>query len=223
MDSVSELECALDKARKRETQVIRDLSAGRLDRRSQEYGAALAAVLDLERRLAAAKRKPYAVPFDFPVRWDIGAPLPHVFANDYKAFLTFYVNEPDPNWDGTYVTVKDPGTGEQESLALVEFRGCNAVKLGFPNDEVFHGHYLHGHGQDSYTAQVVKNSPWIEENRAVNSVHDRFNAEPGSRLTHYVLWFHDSTFECVAESYDVELYQTSMRNLAAEIVMKLLS
>src|SRR5437868_4549123 len=87
----------------------------------EEYLAASEAVLRLERELAAAKGEEHAVPLDFPVRWDIGAPLPHVIQNDYKTFLTFYVREPDPDWDGSYVTVKDPGDGAVESLALVEF------------------------------------------------------------------------------------------------------
>lgn len=47
--------------------------------------------LDLERKLAAAKGEAYANTFDFPVRWDVGAPMPHVFANEYGVFLTFLV------------------------------------------------------------------------------------------------------------------------------------
>lgn len=223
MDSINELKLALDKARKREEQNIRDVSNGRLDFQSQEYIDAEMAVLDLERQLAAVKDEPYAVPCDFPIKWDVGAPLPHLFASDNKTFLTFYVDIPDPNWDGTYCTVKDPGDGKCESLAIVEFKRCHAVKLGDPNDEVHHGHSLHGQGQVGYTAQIVKNSPWIEELRLVNSVHSCYDARSWEALDHYVFWFHDSTFECVAESYEVKLYQSSMCDLAAEVVTKLLN
>jgi hypothetical protein len=88
-----------------------------------EYHGALESVLKLERELAAAKGEEHAIPLDFPVRWDIGAPLPHIIQNDSKTFLTFYLSEPDPNWDGTYVTVKNPRDGSVEALALVEFLG----------------------------------------------------------------------------------------------------
>src|SRR5262249_48677743 len=71
----------------------------------EEYWSAHNAVLRLERELAAAKGEEYAIPMDFPVKWDIGAPLPHVLQNDWKAFLTFYVRVPDPGWDGIYVTI----------------------------------------------------------------------------------------------------------------------
>ena len=95
----------------------------------EEFLAAHEVVLKLERLLAAARGEEHAVPLDFPVRWDIGAPLPHVIQNDYKTFLTFYIREPDPDWDGSYVTVKNPGDGSVESLALVEFIGCTQQSL----------------------------------------------------------------------------------------------
>jgi len=222
MSSIRELKQALDEARKRRDRAIRDVTAGKLGSRSGEYWAVRREVLDLERQVASAKGEPHAVPCDFPVQWDTGAPLPHLFTNDYRAFLTFYVRQVDPNWDGTYCTVKDPSNGSLESLALVEFEGCCAAKLGSPNEEVFHGHYLHERGLDPCTAQIVKNSPWIEELRAVNAVHKLFDPNEWETLNHYVLWFHDSTFECVAESFRVELHETSMRELATMVVSKLL-
>jgi hypothetical protein len=188
-----------------------------------ECHAALESVLKLERELAAAKGEEHAVPVDFPIRWDIGAPLPHVIQNDYKTFLTFYVNEPDPNWDGTYVTVKDPRDGSVESLALVEFLGCVSAKLGAPNDEVFEGHPLSGKGLDGYTAQRVVNSKWLTELEAINSVHSCYDPTLWRKLNHYVFWLHDTTFECVAESFKVEVFRESMADLLARVCQRLLT
>lgn len=115
--------------------------------------------------------EPFAVPCDFPVKWDVGAPLPFLLCNDYRTFLTFYLNEPDPNWDGTYVTVVDPASSEAASLCLVTFNNCVSAKLGHPNDEAQHGHLLAGRGAEGYTAQIVRNSPWIGEVAKINSVH----------------------------------------------------
>jgi hypothetical protein len=188
-----------------------------------ECDAAESAYLGLERELAALKGEEYAVPLDFPVKWDAGAPLPHVIQNDYKTFLTFYLGVPDPNWDGTYVTIKDPGAGTEESLALVEFDRCIAAKLGSPNDEVFHGHPLHGKGMDGYTAQKVVSSRWLAELEAVNKVHRYYDADSWRKRNHYVFWFHDSTFECIAESFRVELFQDNMANLLALVCERILS
>src|SRR5262249_12255642 len=95
--------------------------------------------------------------------------------------------------------------------------GVAAVKLGTPNDEVFSGHPLHGRGMDGYTAQVICNSPWIAELETINKVHSDYNEARWRALKHYVFWFHDSTFECVAENYAVEVYSESMSDLMRRV------
>jgi hypothetical protein len=146
--SIDEVKGRLAVAQDRLERAIKALTRTHKGGEWEEYQAAKQDKLDLERELAAAKGEEHAVPLDLPVRWDIGAPLPHVIQNDDKTFLTFYVQETDPGWDGSYVTVKDPRDGSVESLALVEFfRSCSA-KLGSPNDEVFKGHPLSGKGLD---------------------------------------------------------------------------
>ena len=221
--SIHEIEEQLSVARQRLERAAKALATRHQGGEDAEYWAADAAVLRLERKLAAAKGQEHAVPVNFPVKWDAGAPLPYLFRNDYRCFLTFYVREHDPGWDGSYVTVKDPGSGNEESLALVEFIGCVSAKLGSPNDEVFEGHPLYGKGLDGYTAQQVVNSRWLAELKAINSVHRCYNPDRWRRLHHYVLWFHDTTFECVAESFQVELHRDSMANLLVHVCERLLS
>jgi CRISPR/Cas system-associated endoribonuclease Cas2 len=77
-------------------------------------------------------------------------------------------------------------------------------------------------GLDSYTAQVVQNSRWIAELENINKVHSGYREDRWRELTHYVFWFHDSTFECIAESYEVEVFQESVSNLLAEACSRLL-
>ena len=221
--STDEIEKRLADARDRLDRAIKALAPKHRGGEWGQYLAANEAVLRLERELAAAKGEEHAVPLDFPVRWDTGAPLPHVIQNDYKTFLTFYVREPDPDWDGSYVIVKDPGDGSVESLALVEFFGCSSAKLGSPNDEVFGGHPLSGKGLDGYTAQRVVNSRWMAELEAINSVHCRYDHARWRNLNHYVFWFHDTTFECVAESFRVEVFRESMVDLLARVCQRLLT
>ena len=188
----------------------------------EEFHAASDEVLRLERALAESRNEPYAVPFGFPVKWDIGAPMPFLLCNDYRACLTFYVDDPDPNWDGTYVNVVEPQSAERVKLCLVEFEHCASAKLGHPNDEVQNGHPLAGKGLEGYTAQIVKNSPWLREVAKTNSAHEYDDPGRWELMNHYVFWFHDSTFECLAESYKVEVTCETLTELLSRVQQRLL-
>lgn len=64
--------------------------------------------MEAERALAAACGEEHAVSVDLGVRWSGGAPLPHLLSSGHRTFVAFYLDEPDPDWDGTYVHVVDP-------------------------------------------------------------------------------------------------------------------
>ena len=53
----------------------------------EEFEVASADVLTIERELAYAKGEEYADISDFPIKWDIGAPMPHIVANEHQRFL----------------------------------------------------------------------------------------------------------------------------------------
>jgi hypothetical protein len=179
-------------------------------------------VLKFERELAAAKGEEYAVTIDCP-RWDVGAPLPHLLQNDYKALLVYCVGDDDPDWDGSYVSVRDPAADAQENLVLVQFERVASTRFGDPNDEVLNGHRLYGRGQEGYRAQIVRNSRWKSELESVNRVHPRYDPQVWKDLSHYVFWFHDSTFECVAGSFGVERHRETFRALLVRAIERLYS
>jgi hypothetical protein len=104
---------------------------------------------------------------------------------------------------------------------VVEFEWCHSATLGAPNDEVLHGHPLSGRGLKSYTAQAVKNSPWIAKLQEINSIHRQYNPSRWTDLNHYVFWFHDSTFECIARSFRVELFHETFNGLLSLICLRL--
>lgn len=54
----------------------------------EEFAAAQEALLEAERALAAAQNEPYAVPIEFPVQWDTGAP-PICFRTTVGRFSCF--------------------------------------------------------------------------------------------------------------------------------------
>ena len=176
-----------------------------------DYESVHAEILSLERKLAAERIEEFAETIDFPVKWDIGAPMPHLLANGYRTFLLFYLKDSYSEGSRT------------ESVALVQFHRCLSAKLGDPNEEVFHGHPLEGKGLEPYTAQIVRNSKWIHELEAINKVHSPYNPEFWRSLNHYILWFHDDTFECVAKSYEVEVFQKSMDEVFGEAAKRILA
>src|SRR5262249_46337690 len=120
-------------------------------------------------------------------------------------------------------TMKDPAAEQLESLGLVEFEFCCSARLGAPNDEVFKGHPLDRRGREPYSAQRVVNSRWLKELEAINSVHSLYRPESWRDLTHFIFWFHDSTFECVARSYAVKTHRTTFRALLGLMVDRLIS
>ncbi len=166
--------------------------------------AAREAVLEAERALAASRNEPHAVPLEFPVQWDTGAPLPFLLQNDYRTFLVFAQRDVAPRRDGTSPRSRNADDPNPGQLAIVEFRRCVCTRMGTPNEEVFRGHPLSGSGFEGYRPLSVRNSTWIRELEAMNAVHPRFNPRSWSGLSHYIFGFHDSTFECVAKSFVVE-------------------
>lgn len=152
--SIPELEAALRVAQERVSRTTETDPRTRMVRVSsfEDSRVACDAKLQAERNLAAAKGEPHAVPIDFPVSWDVGAPLPYLLQNDHQSYLTIFVRDVDPDWDGSNVSVRRPDSNLKEKLAVVEFERCLCTKMGAPTDEVLHGHPLNGKGLAGYQA-----------------------------------------------------------------------
>jgi hypothetical protein len=149
-------------------------------------------------------------------RPDVGAPLPTILADDTTLLLAYLVSEPDPNWDGGYATSVSI---ESEGLvAIVRFRFPRAHIFGPPNDEAFHGHPLAGRGLGPYAVWEVRHSSWIRQLERMNAVHPYHRSEQFAAYRHFIFAFHDSTFECVAEDFEVSVQPGSIRAALAKMV-----
>jgi hypothetical protein len=84
---INELERSLQVAVERLQRAISALAPKHKGGEWEEYHAAHQEVLRLERQLAAAKGEEYAEPCGFPLKWDAGAPMPHLMVNDNRALL----------------------------------------------------------------------------------------------------------------------------------------
>ena len=176
-----------------------------------------------ERRLAAAKGEEHAVPLDFPIQWGVGYPHPFMVSNERKTLLAFTVPETLRSRSSVDAGSEGEGTIRGERLAVVSFELCRWASLGGPNDEVHDGHPLSGKGLDSHTAQLVVNSRKLAELEGINSVHTQYHPNQWSDVNHYIFWFHDSTFECLASGFSVERFEGSRPDLLKIVCERLLT
>jgi hypothetical protein len=130
----------------------------------------------------------------------------------------FYVEERDPTWDGTYVRMVGVESSD-EMAAVVKFERPSIHTFGPPNDEAFAGHRLASKGLRPYGAFEILNSQWIRQLEKMNSVHPMHDPQrymEGKR--HFILTFHDTTFECIARGHSVELTRGSIKELLSKHV-----
>lgn len=147
-----------------------------------------------------------------------GAPQPIVFSNEQRLLLAYSCSDED---EGPYDSVQIMTEESAGKVALIEFRLPCIHMFGAPNDEAFTGHPLAQKGLQPYGAFEIEDSSWIRELAVMNRVHGRHNESRYGRLKHYAFSFHDSTFECVAESYAANLREGSLRDLMSEMLQRL--
>jgi len=196
-----DLQRALDAARGELAAAAKALAPKHKGGEWERFRTAQDRCIALERDLARSVGDECAVDVSWPAPWDVGAPLPHVIASGLRTFVIYQQRERDPGWDGSYATMVDPAVPEQRLIAVVEFQRCLVHKFGSPNDEALEGHRLHGRGLVPYRAHTVERSRWLVEQERMNRVHPQHRPEAFRDFVHYVLAFHDETFECLAKGY----------------------
>lgn len=144
----------------------------------------------------------------------IGAPCPMIIDDEFHLVLGFYLEVRDDNWDGTTVRVVSPDS-QGEPHAIVNFTHPVAHLHGPPNDEAFSGHPLHKRGLGPYGAFEIKNSTWLNLLMKMNRVHPCHKDERFKDYKHFIFSFHDTTFECIAEGYELSMGRGSLREAMA--------
>ncbi len=84
---------------------------------------------------------------------------------------------------------------------IVAFTGVLLHRCGYPNDEAIEGHQLGGRGLECYSAMEVLHSAWPRELERQNRIHPHAQEGEFGHLRHFVITFHDSTFECLAAGF----------------------
>lgn len=141
----------------------------------------------------------------------VGAPCPMLLADEHSLRLAFYVEEGQlaATWANT-PSVPAASDDSDELCAVVAFDSVYAHMFGPPNDEAFSGHPLSSRGLSPYGAFEIDRSSWLQSLIRMNSVHPYHRPERFSEFKHFVLSFHDTTFECLAKSFSVSLHRGSV-------------
>ena len=172
------------------------------------------------------EKKEYAEKINFPIIMDTGTPEPRVICNGLKTLVIFCVRDDFNPFEKELAKEQFQLTPEHkkkripDAYALIQFNHCLIHKFGTPNDEALNGHPLWKKGLSFYSWHKVHNSSWIEEIKNINRVHPKFNENHWLNHTHYIITFHDETFECIAESYELLTIDT-LDNLINQIFKKI--
>lgn len=123
---------------------------------------------------------------DVPWDPDAGAPQPVVFQREGHPARVVYLpsDAAPPSW---------------LPLAVLRFPRCEILKFGYPNDEALAGHPLYAHGLGAYGIFEVIESSWLETIHEQNRVSFPDGGFMPSGGRHFVVTFHDTTFECIAD------------------------
>jgi hypothetical protein len=135
---------------------------------------------------------------------EFGAPLPAVMADDWRVTLFYVVEEIDEDWDGMTVSVIGSNTPDR-GIAVIRFARPHAHFLGPPDEEVIHTHPYAALGLSPCNAFEVEHSDWIaalcaRSRRSSRHAEARFEA-----LRHFIFTFHDTTFEILANGFELEI------------------
>ncbi|MDO3644607.1 hypothetical protein [Mucilaginibacter sp. L3T2-6] len=138
---------------------------------------------------------------------DTGAPSPTIIANDNNLYVTY-------NKMTSRSCVTEENVQKKNKILVVKFNNCLQFSFGLPSDETISGHRYYGLGLASYAVYELLNSDLIDELKHIEAVHPYFNNEKYETYKHYIITFHEKTFECVAEGYELQekdesLYSTS--------------
>ena len=136
--------------------------------------------------------------FDIPEP-EMGAPQPFVLASEYSLSICYHQAKAS-FYQGEIVT-DDAIKGKPDLVSILRFKYPQIFKFGNPNEDEQPLHPLAEIGLMDFYAFEVEESNWANRSLAGEYINK-----------HFIILFHDSTFEIVADSY-------SMRSIETEFIL----
>ena len=99
-------------------------------------------------------------------------------------------------------------SGEQLKMVFdnieIIFENYQIFKCGYPNEEVYmHSDFYINNNPQKYILYEVEQSDWIRELVNVNKVHQRHSDILFETDKHFIIYYEDEIFECVAEGFNI--------------------
>lgn len=114
---------------------------------------------------------------------------------------------------------------DDAGTALVEFPFCIITQFGYPNDEALPGHPLYQSGMEDHGYGIfeVLNSSWLKQIDAQNRIKfpEMESYTEGAR--HFIITFHSSTFECLADDIRLEILTEPYAQVFARIAERVIN
>ena len=137
-----------------------------------------------------------------------GAPCPLVLASEHAVVVSYWTVETMPPEE--YVPTVQ--------IAFVTFQRPHAHHFGPPNEEAIAGHPLASLGLFPFACFRINTSSWIRQLEKMNSVHHNHLVAAFAALRHFVITFHDSTFECVAQGFVANVLNIHQNDIVPRMV-----
>jgi hypothetical protein len=147
------------------------------------------------------ERRERVVELDLGVRPDPGTPMPLLAQGSSDLVLVFRAQT---------------GPGGEAKAGVVEASMCLVSQFGYPNDEALSGHPLWGHGLGFYGIHEVLDSSRVARFEAQNHVAFPGLTPPPKR--HFIITFHDETFECLADDLTARIASGSPKEEFTRLV-----
>lgn len=148
-------------------------------------------------------------PIDIGVVPEAAVSGPVLLQSDQSTFLIFNAMKRHPSTE----SYTDAG------LAICEFPGCRITKFGYPNDEAWSA--IPRTRGLSYDVCEVANSEWDKETAALN--RHRFPDFTMRTKRHFLILFHDSSFECIAEDIRCQTSDEPIEVILARLTERIAS
>ncbi|WP_075617974.1 hypothetical protein [Paenisporosarcina indica] len=150
--------------------------------------------------------KDRVVPLNSIPQSSVGSPNPIVLSDKTTTVVAYDLEEDEI---------------ENNDIAIITFKSCRSIMFGPPGDEIFEAHPLSSRGLERYSTFIIEDSSWLRILIKMNSVHPRHKESHFEDLRHFILSFHDSTFECIAEDFEVETINRDSNDIISIMRMKL--
>lgn len=121
-----------------------------------------------------------------PLNIDSGGTMPEIKADEHNLEVTFFLFDSD-------------------NRGKLKFKSVLQFTFGYPNEEVIEGHRYSKLGLTPFSFFEVEGSEILKKIIEANRVHPYHKDEMFNRFRHFVLPFHDTTLEVIAESFEFEL------------------